>query len=95
MNKLQVGYFVYKYLNGLLPLSFTDNYTRKSTIHMINIRNCHYLYLPRHRTNIRGNSQIQGVKVWNVNPIRIRNKININSLKSIQSVSASNVSLIQ
>ena len=44
INKLQVGCFMYKYLNVLLPLSFTDYYIRKSTIHMINIRNSHDLY---------------------------------------------------
>ena len=71
---------MYKYLNGLLPLLFADCYIRKSSIHMINTRNSHDLYLPRHRPNIRGNSiRIREVKVWNGIPVEIRNKISINS----------------
>ena len=79
-------FFVYKYLNGLLPL-----YTRESAVHMIDIRNCHDLYLPRHRLNISGNSiQIRRVKVWNAIPVGIRNKIN-----SIVFALNTKVSLIQ
>ena len=71
---------VYKYLTGLLLLSFADYYIIKSSIHMIKTRNSHDLYLPSHRTNIRENSiRIRGVKVWNVIPVEIRNKISINS----------------
>ena len=65
---------MYKYLTGLLPFSFADYYIRKSSINKIDIRNSHDLYLPRHRTNIEGNSiRIRRVKVWNVIPVEIRN----------------------
>ena len=83
---------MYKYLNGLLPLSYADYYIRKSSIHMINTRNSHDLYRPMHRTNIRKNSiRIQGVKVWNVIPIEIRNKISISSFAININISDSNV----
>ena len=50
INKLQVGWFVYKYLTGLLPFSFADYYIRKYSIQMIVMRNSNDLYLPRHKT---------------------------------------------
>ena len=50
---------------------------------MIDISNSHDLYLPRQRANNRGNSiRIRGVKMWNVIPVEIRNKLSINSFRN-------------
>jgi hypothetical protein len=84
INKIQMGCFVYKFFNGLLPSLFDNYFVTNCSIHSYNTRysNNLHLYLPRCRTETRANSiRILGVKLWNSIDLAIRQKKSVFSFK--------------
>ena len=73
--KLEVGKFMYKFNNDLLPENFKDYFKYVSTIHTHNTRTASNmcLYPIRARTNFQKNTlKYKGVEVWNSIPISIK-----------------------
>lgn len=52
INKLQVGQFMFKYKNNLLPQSFKGIFTTNSEVHRYHTRSLHSFHIPSKRTKL-------------------------------------------
>lgn len=78
LNNLQVGCFMYRCLNGLLPDYYLSMFTVNSQIHSHNTRISSKIHICSHRLNIKRNTvRVFGPKLWNNLPSSIALSPNI------------------
>ena len=73
---LEVGKFMYKFINGLLPENFHEYFEYVSNVHQHNTRTAKNmgLYPIRSNTKFSKNTlKYKGVEVWNKIPLAIKN----------------------
>ena len=73
INSYMVGIFMYNYINGILPTTFTEYFERNRNVHQCNTRQADDLQVPFARLNVRKFSiKIHGAQVWNSLPQYIK-----------------------
>ena len=80
---LQLGIFMYKYQNNLLPINFANSFLRTDQVHNYNTRASRLFYVPSCRTNIRKFTvNYQGLCFYNSIDADIRNVASISLFQS-------------
>ena len=87
MYKLEVGVFMYRYFNNLLPESFDTFFTKRSDIHDYHTRNsCNFNQTRNKRVFTDKTIRTTGPILWNSLEDKIRNSLSTkhfrNSYKS-------------
>ena len=66
INSYMVGIFMYNYIHGILPNTFSEYFERNRNVHQCNTRQADDLRVPFERLNVRIFSiKIHGAHVWN------------------------------
>ena len=80
---LNIGTFMYKYCNNLLPPAFNNMFTYNADNHNYNTRYASDFEYPNNKLEFSNKSICyQGVKIWNNIPNHVKNASNIKSFKS-------------
>ncbi len=80
---LQLGIFMYKYQNNLLPINFANSFLRTDQVHNYNTRASRLFYVPSCQTNIRKFTvNYQGPCFYNSIDADIRNVASISLFQS-------------
>ena len=81
--KLNIGSFMYKFNNEMLPPMFDEMFTTNADNHNYNTRFALNFEFPNNKLEF-GNKSIsyQGVKIWNSIPSNIKNSKSLNLFKS-------------
>ena len=78
-----IGIFMYKYCNNLLPFSFNNMFKTNAENHDYNTRNALNFEYPNNKLNFCDKSiSYQGVKTWNNIPNHVKSSKNLNSFKT-------------
>ena len=78
-----VGIFMYNYIHGILPTTFSDYFERNRNVQQCNTRQADDLRVPFARLNVRIFSiKIRGAQVWNSLPQYIKSATSINDFKN-------------
>ena len=78
-----IGIFMYKYCNNLLPPSFNNMFKTNTENHDYNTRNAFNFEYPNNKLNFCDKSICyQGVKTWNNIPNHVKSSKNLNSFKA-------------
>ena len=84
INSYMVGIFMYNYIHGILPTTFSEYFERNRNVHQCNTRQADDLRVPFARLNVRIFSiKIHGAQVWNSLPQYIKSATSINDFKKI------------
>lgn len=66
LNSLQLGCFMYRCVNDLIPTKFRSMFIRNDLVHSHNTRNKSKLHMPSHRLKLRATTvRVAGVMFWN------------------------------
>ena len=83
MYNFELGTFMFKQRNGLLPTVFDDLFSTHSDIHSLNTKHKHKLRLPLIKKVFCEKSIIyQGTKLWNEIDDDIKNETTVNRFRS-------------
>ena len=78
-----IGIFMYKYCNNLLPSSFNNMFKTNADNHDYNARNALNFEYPNNKLNFCDKSiSYQGVKTWNNIPNHVKSSKNLISFKT-------------
>ena len=73
LNVLQVGCFMYKAMNNLLPEAFANFVELNSNIHSHETRSSSNIHVVSFPLNVRkANIKCHGTSVWNISPLAVR-----------------------
>ena len=82
MYKYQIALFMYRHLNGLIPLLECFSFATNESVHDHFTRQCSSLHMARCRTKKRQSTIIfQGPKLWNSLPSSLRDSPSVNLFK--------------
>ena len=83
INKLQIGIFMYKSCNNLLPDTFSSYFSSVRNIHHYHTRSLNNLYVPFTRTSFSMNSlRFYGPRLWNGLDPPIKSQSTVSRFKS-------------
>ena len=82
LNVLQVGLFMFKFVNNMIPASFAHFFVFNKDIHQHDTRIKNNIHQIQFRTNLRGSCiKVYGPKIWNSIPNAIKNLKTLYSFK--------------
>ena len=80
--KYNIGTFMYKFCNDILPSTFNNMFTTNADNHNYDTRHASDFEYPNTRLEFGSKSiGYQGVKIWNNIPMHVKNSKNLNSFK--------------
>ena len=83
LYKYQLGIFMFKFHNGLLPSSFNTFFTYNNALYSYNTRSRGNFHVPRSRTKVsQSQTRTCGATLWNSLPSEITSKRTIHTFKS-------------
>ena len=84
INDIHLGIFMFKYLNNLLPLSFTNMFQLNRNVHSIPTRNASSFHLPFPRIGkFKFSVKYSGAAFWNTLPNSLKNCNNLLYFKTM------------
>ena len=83
IDKLEIGFFVYKFFHNTPPKCFAKSFKLNSAVHQRQTRKCNDIYVPLMKKVICRQSILHNdAKTWNDIPVEIRSSHNLTSFPS-------------